>query len=321
MKTFDVIVVGELNADLILGNIDSFPQIGKEIIARQMKLTMGSASAIFATNIARLGMKVGFVGMLGRDSLGDLVMDTLLNRGVDTTGIFVSDKVKTGITVVLSYPDDYAMVTYMGAMERFGIDDIDFEYLFQGKHMHLASYYLQPKLKTDCVELFKKCKEAGMSTSLDPGWDPDEEWDTDIFNVLQYVDLFLPNEQEALYISGESDLNQALEKLNQYASIVVVTKGSKGSVLKTSDTLLQAKAYSVESIDTTGAGDSFNTGFLYQWLKEGDMEHCLKYGSGCGAIATTKLGGSTASPTIEELQEFLRKRHQENIVQNASSTS
>lgn len=315
MKKFDVVVVGELNADLILGDITSFPEMGKEIIAKQMKLTMGSASAIFATNMARLNMHIGFTGMIGRDSLGDLVMDTLLNKGVDTTGIFVNDKIKTGITVVMSYPEDYAMLTYMGAMKNFSIDDVDFDYVYQGKHMHLASYYLQPKLRSGYVELFRRCKEEGMSTSLDPGWDPEESWEKDIFDVLKYVDVFLPNEQEALNISGESDINKALEKLNQHASIVVVTKGSKGSLLKTKDTSLRAKAYSVESIDTTGAGDSFNTGFLYQWLKGGDLEKSVIYGSGAGAIATTKMGGSTASPTIKELQDFLRKKNQEKIIQ------
>lgn len=314
MKKFDVVVVGELNADLILGDIMSFPEMGKEIIADQMTLTMGSASAIFATNMARLGMQVGFVGKLGRDSFGDLVMDTLLNRGVDTSGIFVSDEVKTGITVVMSYPKDYAMLTYMGAMEKFGLEDVDFEYLFQGKHMHLASYYLQPKLRSGCKELFKKCKEAGMSTSLDPGWDPAEGWEKDIIEVLQYVDVFLPNKQEALHISGRSDLNQAIDKLSQHASIVVVTQGSEGSILKSKDKFIHAKVYSVKSVDTTGAGDSFNTGFLYQWLKGGNLEKCMIYGSGAGAIATTKMGGSTASPTVEELQDFLKKRHQEKII-------
>ncbi|MFO7888900.1 MAG: carbohydrate kinase family protein [bacterium] len=314
MKIFDVVVVGELNADLILSDIASFPEIGKEIIAERMTLTMGSASAIFATNMARLGMQVGFVGKLGSDSLGDLVMDTLLDRGVDTTGIFVSDEVKTGITVVMSYPEDYAMLTYMGAMEKFSLDDVNFEYLFQGKHMHLASYYLQPKLRSGCKELFKQCKKAGMSTSLDPGWDPAEGWEKDIIDVLQYVDVFLPNKQEALYISGKSDLNKAIEELSQYASVVVVTKGSEGSLLKSKDGSLQAKTYSVKSVDTTGAGDSFNTGFLYQWLKGGDLEKCLIYGSGAGAIATTKMGGSTASPTIKELQAFLKKRNKEKII-------
>ncbi|HRR51693.1 MAG TPA: carbohydrate kinase family protein [Candidatus Cloacimonas sp.] len=322
MKKFDVVVVGELNADLILRGLASFPEIGKEIIAEQMKLTMGSSSAILATNIARLGLQVGFMGMIGHDTLGDLVLDTLINRGVDTSGIIINDDVMTGITVVMSYPEDYAMVTYMGAMEKFSIKDVDFQYIFQGRHMHLSSYYLQPNLRAGCLELFKRCKEAGMSTSMDPGWDPDERWEHDIIDVLQYVDVFLPNEQEALNISHKSNLNQALEELNKHASIIVVTQGSKGALLKSKDMYIQTGTYSVKPVDTTGAGDSFNAGFLYQWLNGGNLDKCMIYGSAAGAIATTKMGGATASPNLNELQEFIKKRKQENIIiQNASSPS
>jgi len=313
MKTLDVVVVGELNADLILQEIQSFPEIGKEKLAKDMMLTMGSASAILATNIARLGLKVGFVGKIGRDSLGELVLNTLQARNVDCSGIDVDEKVKTGITVVMSFPDDYAMLTYMGAMEDFSLDDINFDYIRKSRHMHLSSYYLQPKMRTGCAELFRKAKQMGLTTSLDPGWDPDEAWTEEIFEVLDHVDVFLPNEQEALFISKTNNLEEALLKLNQHASIVVVTQGSKGAVCRLNNNVIKAGVFSIEPKDTTGAGDSFNAGFLYQWLQGGEIDKCMIYGSACGAIATTKMGGSTASPTVDELEEFLSS-HPENII-------
>ena len=315
MKTLDVVVVGELNADLILQDIQSFPEIGKEKLAKDMMLTMGSASAILATNIARLGLKVGFAGKIGRDSLGELVLNTLQSRDVDCSGIKVDEKVKTGITVVMSFPEDYAMLTYMGAMEDFSLADVDFNYLKQAKHMHLSSYYLQPKMRTGCAELFKKAKQMGLTTSLDPGWDPVEAWTEEIFEVLNYVDVFLPNEQEALLISKSNNLEEALLKLNQYASTVVVTRGSKGAVCRSNDKITKVGVFPIEPKDTTGAGDSFNAGFLYQWLQGGDTNKCMIYGSACGAIATTKMGGATASPTISELEEFLSS-HSEDIIYN-----
>lgn len=313
MEKLDVVVVGELNADLILQDIPSFPEIGKEKLAKDMTLTMGSASAILATNIARLGLKVGFLGKLGRDSFGDIVLDTLKDRNVDCSGIDIDDNVKTGVTVVMSFLHDSAGLTYMGAMESFSLDDVDFNYLTKGRHMHLSSYYLQPGMRSGCAELFRRAKEAGLTTSFDPGWDPDEAWGDDIFEVLDNVDVFLPNEQEALLISGKKTIEEALEELNKHASIIVVTRGSQGSICQSDGKTVRAKVFPVEPKDPTGAGDSFNTGFLYKWLYGGDIRKCMIYGSACGAIATTKLGGSTASPTMEELEKFLSS-HSENII-------
>lgn len=312
MEKLDVIVVGELNADLILQDIPSFPEIGKEKLAKDMTLTMGSASAILASNIARLGLKVGFMGKLGRDSFGELVINTLKSRNVDCSGIDIDDKEKTGVTVVMSFFHDSAGLTYMGAMESFSLDDVNFDYLKQGQHMHLSSYYLQPGMRPGCAELFRRAKEAGLTTSFDPGWDPDEAWGDDIFEVLDHTDVLFPNIQEALLISGSETLDQALEKLNQHASTVVVTLGSQGSICRTNGKTIKAKVFPVEPKDPTGAGDSFNAGFLSQWLNGADIKKCMIYGSGCGAIATTKLGGSTASPTVEELEKFLLS-HPEDI--------
>lgn len=312
MQQFDVVVVGELNADLILQDIPSFPQMGKEILANNMSLTMGSASAILATNITRLGLKVGFSGKLGDDQFGNVVLDTLNERGVNIDGIQISPDAKTGVTVVLSYPEDYAMVTHMGAMATFGVDDVDFEYVKQSKHLHLSSYYLQPEMRKGAAELFRRAKEAGLTTSFDPGWDPEEEWNDDIYELLRYVDVFMPNEQEAQYIAGEVDIDAALEKLSEYCEVVVVTQGSRGSVYRAGGETIRAGVFAVEPSDTTGAGDSFNAGFLSQWLAGEDIRKCITYGSACGAIATTKLGGATASPTIAEAAAFL-KTHAENI--------
>ncbi len=312
MANLDVVVVGELNADLILEGIPSFPEIGKEKLANRMTLTMGSASAILATNIARLGLKVGFLGKLGRDLLGGVVLDTLRMRKVDCSGIHLNDAVQTGLTVVMSFPHDYAMLTYMGAMQDFSIKDVDFNYLRKGRHMHLSSYYLQPGMQPGCSELFRKAKEAGLTTSFDPGWDPHEKWDKTIYEVLNHVDVFLPNEQEAIKISGKHTVEEALVQLNEHASTVVITCGSRGAIGRCEGKIIKTSVFKVKSIDTTGAGDSFNSGFLYPWLQDRNIRKAMLYGSACGAIATTKLGGSTASPTMNELKQFLES-HPENI--------
>lgn len=311
-KAFEVVVVGELNVDLILQDIASFPEIGKEKIARDMLLTMGSASAIFATNVAKLGNKTSFIGKLGDDSYGQLVIKTLKERSVDTSGIIIDNKVKTGITVSMTFPHNYAMVTYMGAMESFTINDIGFEFLAQAKHMHFSSFYLQPGIRPDSALLFSKCKEMGITTSFDPSWDPEETWNDDIFEVLKNVDVFLPNEQEALNIAGCESIKDALEKLSEYSKIVVIKLGKNGAITKSNGEIIQTTTFNLETKDTTGAGDSFNAGFISSWLAGNDIRKCLVMGNACGALATTKLGGSTASPDPKELEDFL-KQHKENI--------
>ena len=311
MSKFDVIVVGELNADLILQDIPSFPEIGKEKLARNMSLTMGSASAILATHIARLGLKVGFIGKLGRDSLGRIVTDTLKEKKVDCSGIVEDGTVKTGVTVVLSFPKDYAMITYMGAMDSFSIEDVDFNYMKKARHMHFSSFYLQPKMRPRITELFGRAKEMGLSTSLDPGWDPQEKWN-DILPALKYVDVFFPNEQEMIHISGASTVEEGLKKLGATVPTIVVKRGSQGALCLNKGETLKVGAYSVKAVDTTGAGDSFNSGFLHQWLTGGNLHNCMKYGAACGAIATTQMGGATASPSLAELDAFFAA-HRENI--------
>jgi len=313
MAKFDVIVVGELNADLILQDIQSFPEIGKEKLANNMTLTMGSASAILAANIARLGLKVGFIGKLGRDQLGKIVTDTLKEKKVDCAGIKEDKSVQTGVTVVLSFPKDYAMLTYMGAMDSFSLSDVDFEYLQKARHMHFSSFYLQPKIRSQGAELFARAKKMGLSTSLDPGWDPQEKW-SDILPVLRYVDIFLPNEQEMTHIGGGSTFEESLKNLKATIPIIVVKRGSQGAICRNKGQTISVGAYKITPVDTTGAGDSFNSGFLYRWLKSGNLQICMKYGAACGAIATTRMGGATASPTLEELEAFFAE-HSENIFQ------
>ncbi|UCD37177.1 MAG: carbohydrate kinase family protein [Fidelibacterota bacterium] len=313
MSEFDVVVVGELNVDLILQDVSSLPEMGKEKLAEGMELTMGSASAILASNLARLGVRVGFAGKLGRDRFAEVVLATLEERGVDTGGITQDADARTGITVSMTFPDNYAMVTYMGVMEEYSLEEVPLDYVLQGRHLHLSSFYLQPGLRPGCAELFQRAKEAGLSTSFDPGWDPQEEWAADIKDVLPFVDVFLPNEQEALSISDQSTVAAAISELGGYSPVVVIKQGSGGAVCLAEGESIKTGIYTVNSVDTTGAGDSFNAGFLYEWLGGKDIHQSLKSGSACGALATTKLGGSTASPTIQELESFLDEYRDEPI--------
>lgn len=229
MPNFDVLVIGELNVDIILSGLPGLPGPGQEKIARKMVYTLGSSSAIFSHNLARLGAKVAFAGKVGDDSHGRYVVEALRSAGVDTSGIVVDPGTATGLTVSLSLPSDRALVTYPGAMERFASGDINPSLLERARHLHVSSYYLQPALRPDLPALLRSAKGLGLTTSLDPGHDPADRWDG-IWDLLPQVDVFLPNEEEALRITGCDGLETAGARLAQRAGMVVIKRGMDGAV-------------------------------------------------------------------------------------------
>jgi len=309
MKKLDVIVVGELNVDLILNGIDGFPVVGKEILSDQMELALGSSSAICASNLSSLGLKVGFLGVLGKDVFGQFVIEQLEKKGVDTSMIIVDDELKTGATIALSYGEDRAMITHQGAMKYLTLDDIDSDKLHQASHLHFSSYFLQPGLKGSLDVLFQRARQLGLTTSLDMQWDPAEQWDLDLKKTLPYVDVFLPNETELLKLTGAKDLDRAIELVQDLGKYLVVKCGSKGSVLCYDKKRLEKPAFLNEDVvDTIGAGDSFNAGFIHQFIKGTSPEQAQIFGNMTGAISTTKAGGTNAFTNLDEVLKLAKEK-------------
>jgi sugar/nucleoside kinase (ribokinase family) len=310
-KVLDIVVVGELNVDLILTGLSSLPEMGKSKLSKDVSFTLGSASAIFASNIARLGLNVGFLGKVGDDYFGDFILECLKKRNVDTSRVIRDKNAKTGICVSLSFPENYAMASYPGVRETFQLSDVDFDYISTARHMHMSSYYLQTGMQEGCPELFRRAKELGLSTSFDPDSDPSGKWDNSIYETLKYVDVFLPNETEAFNISKTSDIETALDQLGKVVNTTVIKMGKSGVWSKNSIKTFHSNVFKVEVVDTTGAGDSFNSGFIYQYLADSDIEECTRWGNACAGISTTKSGGTTAFPDISELQQFFSEREEE----------
>jgi len=301
-KKFDVIVIGELNVDLILNSIDSFPEMGKEKLAKNMTLTLGSSSAIFASNLSALGAKVSFIGKIGNDSFGDLVVESLKSKKVDTGYLIKSDKWNTGATIVLNYDEDRAMVTYAGAMEHLTIDDISGEAISSAKHLHFSSYFLQPGMQPGITELFKKAKDKGLTTSLDIQWDPNEKWNFNYREVLPFVDIFLPNEQEVLLLTNEKNMDNALNKLSPFSKHIVAKLGSKGSLLVSNGKQNFKESFLNKNVvDAIGAGDSFNAGFIFKFINGFDLDKCQTFANLTGAVNTTAAGGTTAFTNYEQV--------------------
>jgi len=310
MKEFDIIALGELNVDLILNQIEGEPEVGKEKFAKQMTLTLGSSTAIFAANAAALGAKVAFCGMIGDDSFGDLVESSLKAKGVDTRFLIRQNKYATGATICMSYDEDRANLTYQGAMDFMSLEDINPEVFKQAKHIHISSIYMQSGVKRDLMKILELCKQNGVTVSLDSQWDPAEKWDLDWKQVLPMLTVFMPNETELKFLTRCDTLEEAIEAIRPYTNAAVIKCGSKGSILmrKGQPDRKQEALLNKNVVDCIGAGDSFNSGFLTRFAAGDDLARCQEYGNMTGAVNTTAAGGTTAFTCREDVERVGRER-------------
>jgi sugar/nucleoside kinase (ribokinase family) len=309
---FDIVVIGELNVDLLLYGEDVMPAFGQaEKLVDDAVLTVGSSSAIFAHQAARLGLRVAFAGKVGPDVFGEFMVDRLARASVETSAVVVDPGVKTGVTVHLIRGMDRAMLTYAGSIAALRPDEIDETLLADTRHVHLGSYFLQRGVQPGLPEVFARARETGATTSLDPGWDPEESWDSDLREVLAHTDVFLPNEQELLALVGGTILEDALESFEESLT-VVVKRGDAGAVARGNGSTVTCSPPRVEAVDTTGAGDSFDAGFLFGLLKGYDLERALEAGCLCGALSTEKAGGVEAQPDLGTLRPLVNREGGEN---------
>lgn len=308
MPRFDITLAGELNLDLILyGLPDELPP-ERELLAERMMLTLGGSSSIVAHNLAALGSRVGFISRIGDDQLGQIALDRLAESGVDVAKLRrISGATKTGLTVVLQRGAWRNMVTYLGTICELSLDDLDFSYLADSRHFHLSSFYLQRGLQPGVVELFQKLKAAGLTISLDTNDDPDDTWQGGLMDALRYVDVFLPNEREACKVAGAADLEGALGRLSAIVPLVVVKLGAQGAMAQQGPNHFHSSPVNVNVVDAVGAGDSFNAGFLSQWVRGADLPACLAAGNLAGALSATRPGGTEAFRDREYREQFLRE--------------
>jgi len=308
MKMFDIAVIGELNADLILTGAvkPAFGQV--EQIVDDATLTVGSSGAIFACGAARLGLKVAYCGLVGDDQFGRFMLEKLDERGVDVAGVLVDPAVKTGLSVILSLGDDRAILTHLGSIAALRADQVSNTILGRTRHVHVSSFFLQHALRPGLPMLLAATRGAGATVSLDTNWDPTERWNDGLTETLRHVDVFLPNTQEALAIAGAPSLEQALSRLSRRIATVVVKQGSAGAIARQGETTVEDAGFRVPVVDSTGAGDSFDAGFLYGYLHEWGLAETLTLGCACGALSTRSAGGVDTQATLGEAQKLIAQR-------------
>lgn len=301
---YDILVAGEINPDLILTGdvIPAFNQVEK--LVDSAVLSVGSSSAIFACGASRLGLKVAFIGICGDDTFGRFMIDEMKERRVNVDHIIIRKDGATGLSVILNQVSDRAILTYPGLIGALSSEDIPDTLLRQCKHLHVASYFLQTRLQNGLPELFSHAHDLGMTTSLDTNYDPSEKW-VGFDDLLPLTDVFLPNATEALSITGANDVEQASKRLSQWTKLAAVKLGEEGALASRLDDFFRSSSISVKVVDTVGAGDSFDAGFLYGFLNKWPVDRSLELGCICGALSTRQAGGIAGQPTLREAMKHV----------------
>lgn len=303
-KTYDLIVAGEINPDLILTG-DVLPEFGQvEKLVDTAALTIGSSSAIFACGAARLGLKVAFIGVCGDDVFGRFMLDEMQKRDVDISNVIIKQDGQTGISVILNKGEDRAILTSLGLIPALRASDIPDSLLFQARHIHVASYFLQTELQPDLPALFQKARNLGLTTSLDTNYDPSEKW-AGFDELLSETNVFLPNEKEAVSLSGENNVDLAVSKIGPKVEALAIKLGAAGALGAKEGQITRVASIPVKVVDTVGAGDSFDAGFIYGYLNKWELKKTLQLACVCGALSTQKAGGTEAQPTLDEAINYV----------------
>lgn len=291
---FDVLVAGELYVDLILAGFDEWPQPGREVFAKQYRRELGGGTAITACGLAKLGTRVSVLGAIGADDDAWLKTE-LKHRDVDINNLFVDASEPTGITVAASTPVDRAFLTYVGANKNLPLLLESAESLPLYRHLHLAC-------APSASVLESLIRHKSGTVSIDAGWHPTWLDDPHIRTMLKDVDLFFPNEIEAAHMTKEKQPMRMLDVFQEHGLQRVALKlGAKGAALLWDGEVWFEPAVAVTPIDTTGAGDCFDAGFLHSWFAGETAHECLRIANLCGAKSTEALGGIAGFPSPEQV--------------------
>ena len=309
MSGFDVLVLGDANPDLVLVGEEVVPAFGQaERLVDDARLVIGGSGAIFACGAAKLGLRVAFAAVVGDDVFGRFMCDQLQAHGVDTSAVAMLPDRSTGVTVVLSGREDRAMLTFPGTIGDLRRSVIDADLLSKTRHIHVSSYFLQQALIPELPALFAEAREGEATTSLDPNWDPSGAWDSGLLALLPDVDVFLPNEVEALSLARISVIEDAIARLRSGgAGTVVVKTAAQGVVGAQASELMTVPAITTRLVDSTGAGDSFDAGFIAGFLGGEPLRRCLEIGNACGALSTRGIGGTATQATMVEALEAIER--------------
>ena len=311
-EAYDALCIGILVADIFVPPLSRFPVSGELMKVDDILLSTGGCAANTGIDLAKLGARVGVVGKTGNDIFADFIARDLQSHTIDVTGIRSSSTAPTSRTVILPViGDDRRYIHAVGANAELKVSDIDLAQVARCKVLAVGGYLLFPGFKQEeLVELFKFARARGIQTLLDVAGVNPEQGLEPLRQVLPFTDVFLPNNDEAFLMTGESDpLKQAGILAACGAKTVVITLGGNGLVATSHGQTYRAPAYPVDFVDGSGSGDAFDAGFIVGMLEGWDLPRSLAFASAIGASACTRLGTTVGVFTRAEADAFLSNNH------------
>lgn len=296
-----VIVVGSVYCDLIFFNLDGPPTLGEEVRTDRFLLTPGGGGYITAAGLARLGVRTALRTYVGNDLLGRFQVDALRGAHVDTSQVRRHPTLGSAVSVAFSTRRDRGFLSYKGCawdtgtlLRRWAPASYR-----RTRHIHFAGF--RPPF-APYADLLDGLRAHGITTSLDIGWNPRVYRDRLFRKLVGKIQIFMPSWQDARWFTGRSTPEAALRALGEMVSLPVIKLGQRGAIGLEGRSIVRAGPPRVRPVETTGAGDAFNAGFIWGYLRGEPLGRCLAAGNICGALSTRAAGGTTAFPSLRELR-------------------
>jgi sugar/nucleoside kinase (ribokinase family) len=308
-QQFDILTIADACVDLVVNLGDTLPRFGQEEQwVQDYFLELGGSACIFACQAAKLGLRVGILGRVGADELGEFVLRRLQACGVDTQFMLVEPTVKTGLGIhLLRAQGDRAILTVAGSLNAVYEQDISDAWLQRGRHLHYCSYFLQTHLAPHAPNILRRARSLGLSVSLDTNWDPGNAWESSVTESVRAANIFFPNEQEAMAIARAPNVGEALDRLTALTPLVALKSGAQGALVGRGAERWEVPVLPATTVvDSIGAGDSFAAGFVVAWLAGASPLECAQLGNACARETVTQPCGILGQPRAADLAPLWR---------------
>jgi sugar/nucleoside kinase (ribokinase family) len=301
-----VLFVGEINVDVMMGGMPTPPIVDREVPATSWEVVLGGSTMLCACSYASLGGDVSFAGLAGKDEYGDFMLRGMSEFGLKTDLVRRSTEVRTGVTVNMISVNTRTQATYPGTIEEYDGAELDEAALGRFDHVHFAGLYLETRLRPHMTRILETARRLGVTVSIDPQWDSTEKW--------EYIDEWLPlltylfvNEDEAVSITKASCPEQALVALSARTKFPLVKIGKEGALILVDGKVVPVKGREVKPVDTTGAGDSFDAGFLYATIEKGMAPlDAVRFANATAARSCLFTGGTQARSSYDDVLQFMQ---------------
>jgi len=302
-----VVAIGDANVDLI-APVESFPGKGGEVSTDKLHKCAGGSAANLCVALARIGLNSRFIGRVGDDPFGRFLINNFRKEKVDISQLQIDKKVGTGLQfIAITRDGERTMYGFRGANIYLSADEINMNPIKSSRILHISGYALlrDPQRKTT-IKIFKVARGAGSLVSLDVGVLPATRATNRVCSILRYVDILFLGEREASALVGTMKPEKAARDLLKFGPKIVALKlGRKGCFILTEMERVRFQAFPIKVVDTTGAGDAFDAGFLTGVIGEWGLKRTARFANALGALSTTKIGAQSALPKRREVKRFL----------------